>query len=275
LKAIKLYTILVHRPFKWNLKFKTAVMKIVFLVISLLLSGTALVNAQDSTQTKKPKKSLGDKIEALPDMFIPVYNTPSDSALSILKNENLTLIINPEWNEKGSQTNNDLKIPKLNEEPLKATFPMPEKEIANSLTITMTTIKKSAEDKKNQVFNQAKTHLAAYYKEAGKAISADELSANAKYFTSGPETFTTAEGKEGQIYYANDIAPQQTTYVVLFLTPGAKPGTTVFVQFSYIKYTYESIVPDDYTELRLFVYPEDQKTYQDFTKRFIKTLKIQ
>ena len=250
-------------------------MKTVLLLVGLLFSYSVAVHAQDSTKTKKPKTSLGDKIEALPDMLIPAYNNPTDSALSILKNENLTLIINPEWNEKGSQTNNDLKVPKLNEEPLKGTFPLPEKEIANSLTITMTTIKKSAEDKKNAVFAQAKTHLAAYYKEAGKAISADELTTNAKYFTSGPEDFTTAEGKQGQLYYANDIAPQQTTFIVLFVTPGAKPGTTVFVQFNYIKYTYESIVPEDYTELRLFVYPDDQKTYENFTKKYIRTLKIQ
>jgi hypothetical protein len=250
-------------------------MKIVLLVAGLLLSGTFTIQAQDTTQTKKAKKSLGEKIEALPDMFIPEFHNPTDSALSILKNENLTLIINPEWNEKGTQTNNDLKITKLSEEPLKGTFPLPEKEIANNLTITMTTIKKSAEDKRNSVFAQAKAHLAAYYKEAGKAISADELSTNAKYFISGPETITTGEGKQGEVYYINDIAPQQTTFIVLFTTPGAKPGTTVFVQFSYIKYTYESIVPDDYTELRLFVYPTDQKTYQDFTNKFIRTLKIQ
>jgi hypothetical protein len=250
-------------------------MKIAFLVVSLLLAGTFAAQAQDSTKVKKPKTSLADKIEKLPDMFIPEVHNPTDSALSILKNENLILIINPEWNEKGTQTNNDLKITKLNEDPLKETFPLPEKEIANVLVITMTTIKKSAEDKKNSLLTAAKQHLAAYYKEAGKAISADELTTNAKYFTSGPEAFTTAQGKQGELNYINDIAPQQSTYIVLFTTPGAKPGTTVFVQFSYIKYTYESVVPDDFTELRQFVYPDDQKTYQDFTKRFIKTLKIQ
>jgi len=248
-------------------------MKIAFLVITLL-SGSVLLHAQDSTKIKKPKKSLGEKIEALPDMLISTPTNPTDSALSILKNENLTLIINPQWNEKGTQTNNDLKITKLNEDPLKGTFPLPEKDISNSLTITMTTIKKSADDKKNAVFAAAKTHLAAYYKEAGKAISGDELGANSKYFISGPEVFTTAEGKQGELYYVNDIAPQQTTFEVLFLTPGAKPGSTVFVQFNYIKYTYESVVPDDYTELRYFVYPEDQKTYENFTKKYLTTLKI-
>ena len=250
-------------------------MKVAFLLFSLLLTGSLAIQAQDTTKTQKTKKNLGEKIEAIPDMLISTPTNPTDSALSILKNENLSLIINPVWNEKGTQTNNDLKVIKLNEDPLKETFPLPEKEITNNLIITMTTIKKSADDKKNAVFNQAKTHLAAYYKEAGKAVSADELTTNAKYFTRGPEDFTTAEGKQGQLYYVNDIAPQQTTFTVLFLAPGAKPGTTVFVQFNYVKFTYESVVPDDYTELKLFVYPEDQKTFENFTKKYIRTLKIQ
>lgn len=249
-------------------------MKFAFLLIAFL-SGSVLLQAQDTTQTKKSKKNIMDKVEALPDMLIPSYNSPTDSILSILKNDNLTLIINPTWTEKGTQTNNDLKIQKLNEDPLKETFPLPEKELANSLTITFATIKKSADDKKNALLNAAKTHLQTYYKEAGKAISGDELATNAKYFTSGPEPLTTAEGKQGEIIYLTDIAPQQTTFIALFTTPGVKPGTTVFVQFSYIRYTYESIVPDDYTEIRFFVYPDDQKTYENFTKKYIRTLKIQ
>jgi len=239
-----------------------------FLIIILSFS---LAHAQsDSSKFGK----FYNKLDKLPDMFIPTYNSPTDSALSILKNDNLVLIINPQWSEKGTQMNNDIKIPKVNEDPLNATFPLPERNSANTLTITMATYKKTPEDKKNAVLNLAKTHLAAYYKEAGKAISADELTANAKYFTSGPEAFTTAEGKTGEVYTVNDIAPQQTSFIVFLLIPGTKPGTTVFVQFTYTKYTYESIVPDDYTELRFFVYPDDQKTYTDFTKTFLKTLQI-
>ena len=251
-------------------------MKTIVLLLSTLLS-CSLAHAQtDSTKTKKPKTSLSEKIEKLPDMFIPQYNSPTDSALSILKNENLVLIINPQWSEKGTQMNNDIKIPKVSEDPLKGTFPLPDKELGiNGLNITMTTVKKTVDDKKQAVFNLAKTHLAAYYKEAGKAAGADELAASAKYFISGPEAFTTADGKTGEIYTVNDIAPQQTSFLVVLLIPGAKPGTTVFIQFNYYKYTYESIVPDDYTELRFFVYPDDQKTYIDFTKTFLKTLKIQ
>ena len=62
--------------------------------------------------------------------------------------------------------------------------------------------------------------------------------------------------------------------MVVLLIPGSKPGTTVFVQFNYFKYTYESIVPDDFSELRFFVYPDDQKAYEKFTKQYLKTLKI-
>ena len=243
------------------------------MLASILLLGTSL-SAQDSTQTKKPKKSFGEKIEAIPDMLISTPTNPTDSALSILKNENLVLIINPQWTEKGTQMNNDIKIPKINEDPLLATFPIPDRNSANGLNITMTTVKKTPEDKKNAMFALAKTHLAAYYKEAGKAISAEELAANAKSFISGPEAFTTAEGKTGELYYINDIAPQQTGFWVVLLIPGNKPGTTVFVQFNYYKYTYESIVPEDYTELRFFVYPDDQKAYEKFTKQYLKTLKI-
>ena len=249
-------------------------MKIAFLVAGLLLSASVVLHAQDSTKTKKPKMNLGQTIEALPDMLIPHYDNPTDSAMSILKNENLVLIIDPIWNEKGTQMNNDLKVSKCNEEPVSGTFPLPEKNLTNTLTITMTTKKISADDKKNQVFSAAKTHLAAYYTEAGKAISADELATNAKYFTSAPETFKTVDGKEGQLYFLNDIAPQQTSYMGLLLIPGAKPGTTVFVQFTFTRYTYESVVPDDYTELRFFVYPDDQKLYENFMKKYLRTLKI-
>ncbi len=249
-------------------------MKTSILFLSILLSFTFAHAQSDSTKTKKPKTSLADKINAIPDMFIPTFNSPTDSALSILKNDNLVLIINPQWSEKGTQTGNDIKIPKVNEDPLIGTFPLPERNTANTLTITMATFKKTPEEKKQSILTLAKTHLAAYYKEAGKAASADELAANAKYFISGPEAFTTAEGKTGEIYTVNDIAPQQTSFIEFLLIPGNKPGTTVLVQFTYTRYTYESVVPDDYTELRFFVYPDDQKTYVDFTKTFFKTLQI-
>ena len=245
-------------------------MKTSIFFLSILLS-VSLASAQsDSSKFGK----FYNKLDKLPDMFIPSYNTPTDSALSILKNDNLVLIIHPQWSEKGTQMNNDIKIPKINEDPLLETFPLPERNTGNTLTITMATYKKSADEKKNGVLNLAKTHLAAYYKEAGKAISADELTANAKYFTSGPVAFTTAEGKTGEVYTVNDIAPQQTSFIVFLIIPGTKPGTTVFVQFAYTRYTYESVVPDDYTELRYFVYPDDQKIYTDFTKTFFKTLQI-
>lgn len=245
-------------------------MKSVTLFIGLLLF--SIVSSAQSDSSKFGK--FYNKLDKLPDMFVPVYNSPTDSALSILKNDNLVLIINPQWSEKGTQIGNDIKIPKINEDPLIGTFPVPERNTANGLDITMATYKKSPEDKKNQVFAQAKAHLAAYYKEAGKSVSADELAANAKSFISGPETFTTAEGKTGEIYTVNDIAPQQSSFLVFLVIPGTKPGTTAFVQFNYLRYTYESVVPDDYTELKFFTYPDDQKAYVDFTKTFFKTLQI-
>lgn len=245
-------------------------MKNGFLLLIILFTVLLAKAQNDSSKLGK----LYNKLEKLPDMFVPVYNGPTDSVLSILKNDNLVLIINPQWSEKGTQMNNDIKIPKINEDPLIGTFPLPERNTGNMLDITMTTVKKAPEDKKQSVFAQAKAHLAAYYKEAGKQVSGDELAANAKYFISGPESFTTAEGKSGEIYTVSDIAPQQTSFLVMLLIPGAKPGTTVFVSFNYVRYTYESVVPDDYTELRYFVYPDDQKAYVDFTKTFFKTLQI-
>jgi len=239
------------------------------LFVMFFTSSIAFAQSDSSKMGK-----LYNKLEKLPDMFIPTYNTPTDSALSILKNDNLVLIINPQWSEKGSQMNNDIKIPKINEDPLIKTFPIPERNTANILDITMATYKKTPDDKKNTIINLAKTHLAAYYKEAGKAISADDLATNAKYFVSGPANFTTAEGKTGELYTINDIAPQQTSFEVVYIIPGTKPGTTVYVQFTYTRYTYESVVPEDYTELRFFVYPDDQKAYTDFTKTFLKTLQV-
>ncbi len=250
-------------------------MKRYIVTSAALLLGILTIYAQDSTQTRKPKKSLSEKIEALPDMLIYSPTNPSDSVLSLLKNDNLVLTINPQWTEKGTQTNNDIKIPKINEEPLKETFPLPDKDIANGLTITLATYKKPVDDRKNAVLNMAKAHLAAYYKEAGKAISADELAANAQSFVTGPEPFTTKDGKQGELYFINDIAPQQTSFLAVLLMPGVKPNTTSLVQFNYFKYTYESVVPDDYTELRFFVYPDDQKTYENFTKGYLKSLKIE
>jgi hypothetical protein len=252
--------------------------------LSLFFIGfSASIYAQDQDSTKTPKQGkfnkavdkVVDKAKQIPDMLVPNAPVLTDSMLSVLRNDNLVMTIDPKWTEAGTQIGNDMKIQKVNEEPLDATFPLPDKKIANGLIITMATQKKTPEDKKNLLFAQVKADLAKYYKDAGKTVSGEELSTQAKAFIKGPETFTTTEGKQGELYYINDIQPQQTNFIIALLIPGTKPGTVILNQFLYLKYTYDSNIPDDMQDLRLFTYPDDEKTYVDFTKKMMKTFKTQ
>jgi hypothetical protein len=252
-------------------------MKKIMLVI-VLFAGYNLANAQnddqtDTTKTKK-KAKFGETMQQLPDMLIAPGDKAVDSSMYFLKNDNLTISVNPMWQDKGTQISNDLRLNKINEDPLDATFPLQSKRLCNGLTITMETVKKPMDYKKQQIIASIKAHLLALYKAAGRAISSDQVTQQVNDAVKGPFKFTTKEGKEGDLYQIDDFQPQQSGYLVIWMMPGAKPGTTVFVQFNYYKFEYDE-VPDDISDLKVFQYPDDLLTYMDFTKKMLKTLKIE
>ena len=82
------------------------------------------------------------------------------------------------------------------------------------------------------------------------------------------------KARKASFYLFNDYTGKQSNFLVVLLIPGAKPNTTVFIQFDYLHYQYDA-VPDDLSDLRVFPYPDDQTTYVDFTKKILKTLKIE
>lgn len=237
-----------------------------------------MANAQDQSQTdstgKKKKAKFGETMQQLPDMLVAKADKGPDSSMYFLKNDNLSMQVNPMWQDKGTQIANDLRIQKINEDPLDETFPLSSKKLCNGLNITMQTIKKPVDDKKQQLVAQVKAHLLALCKAANKNMSADQVNEHVKDAIKGPEKFTTKDGKEGDLYLVDDFQPQQSGFLIAWLCPGAKPGTTVFIQFNYYKFEYDE-VPDDLSDLKVFQYADDLTTYLDFTKGILKTLKIE
>ena len=243
------------------------------LILMILLAVVSDISAQDSTGAKK-KASFTETIKQVPDMLIEGKDNSKDSSMYFLKNDNLTLRVTPKWQEVGTQTGNDLKLDKINDDPLDETFPLADKKLANGLVITMTTVKKPVDEKKKAIMAQVKTDLGKLLKDAGRSLGNDEMDQTVNSMMAGLEPFKTDEGKEGQLYLINDYAAKQSNFLVVLLIPGAKPNTTVFIQFDYFHYLYDN-VPDDLSELRVFPYPDDQATYVDFTKKILKTLKIE
>jgi hypothetical protein len=244
-----------------------------FLLSAICLVSIFSARAQDTTKARK-KANVMETIKQVPDMLIEGKDNSKDSSMYFLKNDNLSLRVQPKWQEVGTQTGNDLKLDKINDDPLDATFPLPEKKLANGLIITMTTVKKPVDEKKKAVMAQIKTDLAKMLKDAGKSLGSQEMDETVNSMNVGLEPFKTDEGKEGQIYLFNDYTSKQSNFLIDLLIPGAKPNTTVFIQFDYLHYQYDNI-PDDLSELRVFPYPDDQATYVDFTKKILKTLKIE
>lgn len=244
-----------------------------FLIALLSLVIISLANAQDTTATKK-KAKFGETIQQIPDMLIEGKDNSKDSSMYFLKNDNLSVRVNPLWQQNGTQTGNDLKLDKINDDPLDATFPLPDKKLANGLVLTMTTVKKSPDDKRKAIIAQLKTDLIKMLKDAGKSMTGEEIDQAVAAMAVGTEPFKTDEGKEGQLYIFNGYASKQSNFFIDLLIPGAKPNTTVFIQFDYLHYQYDE-VPDDLSDLRVFPYPDDMNTYLDFSKKILKTLKIE
>ncbi|MDB5284658.1 MAG: hypothetical protein JWO06_3733 [Bacteroidota bacterium] len=242
------------------------------MILFALISFSAL-HAQDSTKVKK--KSFTDKVKEIPDMLIAQPDKGVDTMANKLRNDNLYITINPVWKDKGTNIGNDLKLQKINEEPLNETFPLSDKKILNGMVLTMLTQKKTAQDKKDALANQVRTHLLAIYKESGKASTPTETNTQVNSMISGPEAFTTAEGKTGELYFVNDIQTEQSNFLIVLILPGTKPGTTCTVQFNYYHYNYETNYPDDILELKAFGFSDDQKEYVEFTKKMLKSLQVQ
>lgn len=227
-----------------------------------------------SAQNKEPKKTAKQVLEELPEMLIAQPDKGPDTLADKLINFNLQLTIPPVWKEKGALIFSDFKLPKADHEPIYQTLPFPDKKLAQGIVITMNTIKKSTTEKKDMVLKDVKAHLAALYKENGATISAKELDEKVASLVSAPENFTTSEGRTGELYCINDIQPQQSNFVLLLLIPGADGKSSHFVDFRYYRFNYESNIPDDITEWRMFLYPDEQQAYVDFTKKILKTLVI-
>jgi hypothetical protein len=234
-----------------------------------------LFSSAQNKEKQKDKKSVKEVINKIPDMLIAQPNAGIDTNANKLINDNMYIIINPLWREKGTQTIIEFKVSKTDVEPLKSTFPLPDKKLAQGLIINMGTIKKAALERKQGVLNQIKNHLAAYYKEAQVAITPQELAEKANAMIIASESLTTNQGRQGEVTFINDIQTNQSNLLALLLIPGTSPATTHFVQITYVHYTYETTYPEDPLELKMFVYPDEQQAYIDFTKEILKSLKIQ
>jgi hypothetical protein len=244
-----------------------------FALTVLMLTAILFSNAQNKEKAKE-KKSVKDVVNAIPDMLIAQPDAGVDTNANKLVNDNMSIVIPPVWREKGTQSIIEFKVLKTDKDPLVKTFPLPDKKLAQGLSIGMGTMKKPATEKKQAMLNQLKAHITAYYKETQTPIGPEELGQKADAMMISTEPFTTNQGKTGELMFLNDIQTNQSNLVALLLIPGAAPGTTNYLQFNYLHFTYETTYPEDIMELKMFVYPDEQQAFMDFTKGIFKTLVI-
>lgn len=239
---------------------------------TLLLTALLSISLCSMAQSDKDKKSAKEVLQELPDMLIAQPDAGPDTNANKLISANISVVINPMWREKGVLNFVDFKLPKTDKEPLSTTFPQPVR--IQNLSVTMSTIKKTPEEKFALVQNSVKAHLAAYYKSNFGALKNEELTEKLNAMTSGPEKFTCDNGLTGDLYTMQDVEDNQSNYIILLVLPSAKAGSTDFVQFTYTRYIYETDFPEDIMELKAFEYPDEQTEYLNFTKRILKTLVI-
>ncbi len=247
-------------------------MKKIILLSVILVVSLSFVNAQTNKQTKGEK--IKEAIKNLPEDLIRQPEAAVDTNANKIVNDNLSIEVPPLWKEKGTLTIIDYKLLKCDADPLNATFPLADKKLVQGLTINLNTIKKSPADKKQIVLADIQKHIAAFYKEAGKTATKEELAAQTNAMIVSNEPFTTNQGKTGELYFMHDIQTLQAGFTALLLIPGTAPNSVTFVYFNYYHYVYETTYPEDILEWRTFLYPEDQQTYIDFTKKILKTLVI-
>jgi len=247
-------------------------------MFSKILTVTTLLLATFVTstfaQSGKEKKSVKDIVEQLPEMLIGQGTTAPDSNANRLRNDNLSILLPELWYEKGLQTIIEFKLTKTDYEPLSNTFPVPDKKIAQAVTINMGTTKKTSADKRAEVVAGIKKHMLAYYKEAGVSVSADELNNQLKSAEIGTDKLQTEEGTAAELYFYNDIESKQSSLIVLMIVPAANGTSNHFIQVAYTRYNYDTTLPEDINEWKTFVYESEQQAYIDFTKGILKTLRI-
>ncbi len=241
--------------------------------MAALLITTFVLNAQNDKKQTKGEKVM-ETIKALPEDLLAQPDAEVDTNANKLVSDNLSFVVPLLWKEKGTMSIIEYKLQKCDVDPLVETFPQPDSKLVQMLTMTMNTIKKAPADKKQLVLADVQKHLAAYFKEAGKTVSKDELAAQATAMIASSEPFKTDQGKTGELYFINDVQPLQNGFIALLLIPGDAPNTVTFVQLTYAHYIYETNLPEDPLELRTFTYPDDQQAYIDFTKKMFKTFMI-
>lgn len=236
----------------------------------LLAFVISVATAQENTE----KKTLKEKVEDLGNKIIAQPDAGADTTVDKIMTDNLYITVDPLWRQKGSMIFNDYKLNKTNEEPLVNTLPLPDKKLIVNMNINLINQKKPTSDRRNAILAQIKTHLTAYYKEAGQSISAKDLDEKVKSMLVSTEEFTTNQGKKGELLILNDIQSQRSDYIILLLIPGDVANTSTYVQFTYTRYAYEDEFPEDIMEWRTFIYPDEEQEYINFTKKILKTLVI-
>lgn len=243
------------------------------LAVAGMLPALAQTNSKGTDKQTKGEKVM-ETIKNLPEDLLAQPETAPDTNANKIMNDNLSVVVNPIWREKGTTSFIEYKMQKCDVEPVVGTFPQPDKKLVQELTVNLNTIKKTAEEKKQMVIAQVQNHLTAYYKEQGTVLGKTELADKAKAMIAGTEAFTTNQGRKGELYYIHDIQAQTTGFIVLLLLPSADGKAVTFAQFNYSHYVYETTLPEDVMELRMFTYPEDQQEYINFTKGILKTMVI-
>lgn len=252
-------------------------MRKIILITALAVAGMLPALAQTNNKGTD-KQTKGEKvmeaIKNLPEDLLAQPETAPDTNANKIMNDNLSVVVNPIWREKGTTSFIEYKMQKCDVDPVVSTFPLPDKKLVQELTVNLNTIKKTAEEKRQMVLTQVQNHLTAYYKEQGTTLSKTELADKAKAMIAGTEAFTTNQGRKGELYYIHDIQAQTTGFIVLLLLPSADGKAVTFAQFNYSHYVYETTLPEDVMELRMFTYAEDQQEYINFTKGILKTMVV-
>jgi hypothetical protein len=242
-------------------------MKIATTIFATLIFITAF--AQEKT-----KKTVKETLSEIPDMLIAQPDAAVDTNANKLMNDKMYIIIPPVWREVGTLSIIDFKLPKTDQDPVKATLPLPEKSIVKSMSINIGSWKKTAEEKRQQVLATQKSHLLALLKQNGRSMSVTELTEQLNNMQLPSEELTLNSGKKATLHYFQDFEAKQTSFIVLMLLPDAEKGLTYFTQFNYIKYNYETELPEDLMDLKVFVYPDEQQLFIDFTKERLKTFNL-